>query len=44
MKYVQFKLLFLILNLLISVTFVVSEYMSESLHVYFGILQSLSNN
>ena len=44
MKYVQFKLLFLILNLLTSVIFVVSEYMTESLHGYFGILQNLSNS
>ena len=43
MKYVQFKLLFLILNLLTSVIFV-SEYMTESLHGYFDILQNLSNS
>ena len=37
MKYVQFKLLFLILNLLTSGIFVVSEYLNEMLQGYFDI-------
>jgi len=37
MKYVRFKLLFLILNLLTSGIFVVSEYLTEILHGYIGI-------
>ena len=43
MKYVQFNLLFLILNLLTSGIFVVSEYLTEMYVVVFCMCANISN-